>query len=158
LFYRLILGYSQEEHERVPANLGDNVILHCAFDFPDKIEVPYVIHWQKIGVKIPIYIWYDGYPPHLGEGYEGRVSLTDPKEASLNLTNVRESDQGWYECKVFFLNRPNEQLKNGTFVLLDVHGMYSSLHFSKSITTFELFMCTLFIPFYAFIALVHSYD
>ncbi len=117
----------QEEPQRISANLGDNVILECAFDFPDKIEVPYVIHWQKNGLKIPIYIWYDGYPPHLGEGYEGRVSLIDTREASLNLTNVRESDQGWYECKVFFLNRPNEQ-KNGTWVLLEVHGIYSFIY------------------------------
>ena len=121
-------GQQTEEHlQKISANLGDTVIMNCAFDFPDKIEVPYVIHWQKRGVKIPIYIWYDGYPPHLGEGYEGRVSLmADPnnREASLNLTNVRESDQGWYECKVYFLNQNNEQLKNGTFVLLDVHGLW----------------------------------
>lgn len=125
----LKLGLNQEEPQRISTNLGENVILNCAFDFPDGIVVPYVIHWQKNGVKIPIYIWYDGYPPHLGEGYEGRVSLVSKSSnqhglASLNLTNVRESDQGWYECKVYFLNRPNEQIKNGTWVLLDVHGMY----------------------------------
>ncbi|XP_054162943.1 protein turtle-like [Oppia nitens] len=124
LWTQTIQGFtSDESHAKISANLGDNVMFNCAFDFPDKIEVPYVIHWQKKGVKIPIYIWYDGYPPHLGEGYEGRVALTNPtKEASLNLSNVRESDQGWYECKVYFLNQANDQLKNGTFVLLDVHA------------------------------------
>jgi hypothetical protein len=25
---------------------------------------------------------------------------------------------------VFFLNQPDEQLKNGTFILLDVHGKF----------------------------------
>lgn len=109
-----------DESERISANLGENVILPCAFDFPDTVAVPYVIQWQKNGVKIPIYIWYDGYPPHIGEGYEGRVSLSG--EASLNLTNVRESDQGWYECKVYFLNRPPEPIRNGTWLHLDVHG------------------------------------
>ncbi|RWS31959.1 protein turtle-like protein [Leptotrombidium deliense] len=109
-----------DEPEKITANNGDNVILSCAFDFPEQIPVPYVIQWQKLGVQIPIYIWYDGYPPHTGEGYEGRASLVKP--ASLNLTNVRESDQGWYECKVFFLNRPPESPKNGTWVHLDVHA------------------------------------
>lgn len=99
--------------------------MNCAFEFPEKIEVPYVIHWQKIGIKLPIYIWYDGYPPHWGEGFEGRVSLANSKDASLNLTNVKETDQGWYECKVFFLNQPDEQMKNGTFILLDVHGKFN---------------------------------
>jgi hypothetical protein len=43
--------------------------------------------------------------------------------ASLNLTNIRESDQGWYECKVVFLNR-NPGSRNGTWFHLDVHGKY----------------------------------
>lgn len=42
--------------------------------------------------------------------------------ASLNLTNIRESDQGWYECKVVFLNRDPKQHKNGTWFHLDVHA------------------------------------
>lgn len=42
--------------------------------------------------------------------------------ASLNLTNIRESDQGWYECKVVFLNRSPNQHKNGTWFHLDVHA------------------------------------
>nr|CAD7447453.1 unnamed protein product [Timema bartmani] len=78
------------------------------------------------GLEIPIYIWYDSYPTHSGEGYEGRVSRVSPDSpyglASLNLTNIRESDQGWYECKVVFLNRSPNQHKNGTWFHLDVHG------------------------------------
>lgn len=78
------------------------------------------------GQEIPIYIWYESYPTHSGEGYEGRVSRVSPDSsfgaASLNLTNIRESDQGWYECKVVFLNRPPKQHKNGTWFHLDVHA------------------------------------
>ncbi|KAF8796220.1 Protein turtle like protein [Argiope bruennichi] len=102
------------------ATLGEDVILCCDFEYPEEKPVPYVIQWQKQGIKIPIYIWYDGYPPHAGDGYEGRVSLAE--KASLNLTNVHESDQGWYECKVYFLNRPPDSPKNGTWVHLDVHA------------------------------------
>lgn len=86
------------------------------------------IHLQKTkqGQEIPIYIWYESYPTHSGEGYEGRVSRVSPDSpfgaASLNLTNIRESDQGWYECKVVFLNRSPNQHKNGTWFHLDVHA------------------------------------
>ncbi|XP_067143840.1 protein turtle-like isoform X3 [Centruroides vittatus] len=106
--------------EHVTAILGEDVILHCAFKFPEDIPVPYVIQWQKQGIKIPIYIWYDGYPPHAGKGYDGRVSLSG--QASLNLSNVQQSDQGWYECKVYFLNRPPDSPKNGTWVNLKVQA------------------------------------
>lgn len=52
-----------------------------------------------------------------------RVSPDSPfGAASLNLTNIRESDQGWYECKVVFLNRSPNQHKNGTWFHLDVHA------------------------------------
>lgn len=118
--WAFIAGYVQQDPEHVTAILGEDVILQCAFDFPEGVPVPYVIQWQKVGIKIPIYIWYDGYPPHAGEGYEGRVSLAD--QASLNLTNTKESDQGWYECKIYFLNRPVGSPKNGTWVHLDVHA------------------------------------
>lgn len=94
----IIIVGSNSEPYRASANLDENVILRCVFDFPDGFRVPYVIQWEKQGIKIPIYIWYDGYPPHIGEGYEGRVGLTG--QASLNLSSVRESDQGWYICRV----------------------------------------------------------
>ncbi|KAF3428376.1 hypothetical protein E2986_08599 [Frieseomelitta varia] len=78
------------------------------------------------GQEIPIYIWYESYPTHSGEGYEGRVSRVSPNSpygvASLNLTDIRESDQGWYECKVVFLNRSPNSHKNGTWFHLDVHA------------------------------------
>lgn len=63
---------------------------------------------------------YDGYPPHTGDGYEGRAALSG--RSSLNLTNVRDTDQGWYECKVYFLNRPPDSPENGSWVHLTVQG------------------------------------
>jgi len=78
------------------------------------------------GSDLPIYIWYESYPEHIEEGYKGRVSRVSQDSpfgsASLNLTNIRESDQGWYECKVVFLNRDPKQHKNGTWFHLDVHA------------------------------------
>ena len=81
---------------------------------------------------MPVYIWYDHYPPHYHDNYKGRVSGVHRGshygQASLNLTNIKETDQGWYECKVVFLNRLPNQHKNGTWYHLDVHGEYASLN------------------------------
>ena len=103
----------QNEHQRLLGTI-QAITLLC-----------YVLVLCK-GQEIPIYIWYESYPTHSGEGYEGRVSRVSPKspygDASLNLTNIRETDQGWYECKVVFLNRPPNTHKNGTWFHLDVHG------------------------------------
>lgn len=111
-------SFTANGRNRIPAEVGDSVLLKCDFDFPEGLAVPYVVQWQKLDNKIPIYIWYDGYPPHTSEEYEGRVSLVG--RSSLNLSYVRDSDHGWYECKIFFLNRPPETPENGTWILLDV--------------------------------------
>ncbi|XP_055547077.1 protein turtle isoform X1 [Wyeomyia smithii] len=114
----------------ITAILGESVVFNCHVEFPGDHPVPYVLQWEKkvseTGQEIPIYIWYESYPTHSGEGYEGRVSRASPDSsfgaASLNLTSIRETDQGWYECKVVFLNRPPKQHKNGTWFHLDVHA------------------------------------
>lgn len=98
--------------------------------------------WCK-GQETPIYIWYESYPTHSGEGYEGRVSRVSENspygQASLNLTNIRESDQGWYKCKVVFLNRSPNSHKNGTWFHLDVHGKYGLTFFYHLIFTSRVF-------------------
>lgn len=93
------------------------------------------------GVDIPIHIWYDGYPTHSGEGYEGRVARVNPNSsyglASLNLTAIRESDRGWYNCRVYFLNRspPPQNSKNitGSWYHLDVHAPPRFVHTSDDV-------------------------
>ena len=65
------------------------------------ISVNHILYLIEIqGVEIPIFIWYENYL-HTGEGYEGRVSRVAQQGssshyglASLNLTRIRESDQG----------------------------------------------------------------
>ncbi|XP_069675339.1 protein turtle isoform X2 [Periplaneta americana] len=122
-------GLCHQDAVHITAILGESVVFNCHVEFPGDHPVPYVLQWEKkvgeTGLEIPIYIWYDTYPTHSGEGYEGRVSRVSPDSpyglASLNLTNIRESDQGWYECKVVFLNRSPPQ-KNGTWFHLDVHA------------------------------------
>ncbi|XP_076333287.1 protein turtle-like isoform X2 [Tachypleus tridentatus] len=120
-FWALNTGYSHKYFaEKVTALLGEDAVLPCSFEFPNGVPVPYIIQWHKKGIKIPIYIWYAGYPPHIGEGYDGRVSLTG--QASLNLTNLQEHDQGTYTCIVNFFDRSPDQKRNGSLVHLFVHA------------------------------------
>nr|XP_031847978.1 protein turtle-like isoform X4 [Nomia melanderi] len=117
-------GLCHQDAVHITAILGESVVFNCHVEFPGEHPVPYVLQWEK--KEIPIYIWYESYPTHSGEGYEGRVSKVSPNSpygvASLNLTDIRESDQGWYECKVVFLNRSPNNNKNGTWFHLDVHA------------------------------------
>ena len=69
---------------------------------------------------------HDGYPPHCSDDFFayhtnqcriGIIELEKRKElgeASINLTNIQESDRGWYNCEVVFLSREfeKEPLKN----------------------------------------------
>lgn len=113
---------SSQTPQQISANVGDSVILKCAFDYPEKTNSPYVIHWYKDGSEKPIYIFYEGYPTFFGEGFKDRVSLVNQVEASLNISNIRDTDQGWYECKIFYLIQQQDQPnKNGTRVLLEVN-------------------------------------
>lgn len=122
------IAYSSfQDAMHITAILGESVVFNCPVEFPGDHPVPYVLQWEKKGQDIPIFIWYENYPTHSAEGYEGRVSRVTQDSpyglASLNLTNIKESDQGWYECNVVFLNRPpSSQNKNGTWFHLDVHA------------------------------------
>ncbi|XP_076673327.1 protein turtle isoform X9 [Andrena cerasifolii] len=123
-------GLCHQDAVHITAILGESVVFNCHVEFPGEHPVPYVLQWEKkvgdSGQKTPIYIWYESYPTHSGDGYEGRVSRVSPNSpyglASLNLTDIRETDQGWYVCKVVYLNRLPNSHKNGTWFHLDVHG------------------------------------
>lgn len=118
--------FCTDDAVQITAILGESVVFNCDVEFPGDHQVPYVLQWEKKGEEIPIYIWYDSYPTHSSSNYEGRVSrvVSDAPygAASLNLTNIRESDQGWYECNIVFLNRSPNQKKNGTWFYLNVHA------------------------------------
>ncbi|XP_026814376.1 protein turtle-like isoform X5 [Rhopalosiphum maidis] len=128
LFNRVLVsttGSTFNDAVHITAIVGESVVFNCQVEFPAEHPVPYVLQWEKKGLDIPIFIWYDNYPTHSGSGYEGRVARVSQDSpyglASLNLTNIQESDQGWYACKVVFLNRSPTN-KNGTWFHLDVHA------------------------------------
>lgn len=53
--------------------------------------------------------------------------------ASLNLTDIRESDRGWYNCKVYFLNKSPTNNYTGSWYHLDVHVIPWFVHHSDDI-------------------------
>lgn len=55
-------------------------------------------------------------------GPAGRVRIEEG--ASLRIDLLRAEDQGWYECRVLFLDRPSDDadFQNGTWIHLTVNG------------------------------------
>ena len=119
-----MLGYRNNDPEHITAILGQTIDFNCHANFPNDEAVPYVVQWEKRGSDTPIFIWYDNYPTHCSDAFidsktnHCRIAKVDPDNkkglgvASLNLTNIKESDRGWYNCKVVLLNRQPEKEKN----------------------------------------------
>ncbi|XP_015601580.1 protein borderless isoform X2 [Cephus cinctus] len=124
------LGYGlllEEEKKTTNSTteVGKHVVLNCDLDFPHDIPIPYILHWNRDGRTI--FSWYDGVFSS-ADDYSGRIHLlTDGGgqsygQGSINLTNIRESDEGWYECRVIFPNRTPSSRNNGTWSHLTVDG------------------------------------
>ncbi|KAK3928663.1 Protein borderless [Frankliniella fusca] len=122
-------GYFNLEEESAPAQLkasvGDSVVFNCKLEFPNDVPIPYIMHWNKGGSTV--FSWADGQLT-AEEPYKGRVSPahehdgTEAFTGAVNLTSIRESDKGWYECRVHFPNRTPSTRLNGTWLFLDVDG------------------------------------
>lgn len=82
-----------------------------------------------------IFSWYEipGYEKansvlSVIDEYAGRIHLLEGPvsreygQGSINLTNIRESDQGWYECRVIFPDRSPSTRNNGTWFHLSIEG------------------------------------
>ncbi|EDW04279.1 GH10067 [Drosophila grimshawi] len=105
------------------AKVGSHVVFNCYIDFPYDSPIPYVVHWSKDNKKI--FTWFEN-ETSTNELFNGRLQLVGPHpdygKASVNLTAIRESDQGWYHCQVIFPNRSPSVRNNGTSYHLAVQG------------------------------------
>ncbi|XP_012174156.2 protein borderless isoform X2 [Bombus terrestris] len=127
LYYQAFGLILEEENEPnyLNAGVGEYEVFNCDLDFPHETPIPYILQWNRDGRTI--FSWYNGYPS-VGLGYEGRVHLLEDAvnrgygQGSINLTNIRESDQGWYECRVIFPNRTPNSRNNGTWFHLAIDG------------------------------------
>jgi hypothetical protein len=70
---------------------------------------------------VPIFIQLNQLPAHIDPSYQGRVRLLHDR-SSIELSDVRAEDEGWYECSVVYLRQTDEGAPNGTWVYLAVTG------------------------------------
>jgi len=79
-----------------------------------------IVTWRKQGVEAPVFIAFDGYPPRIDSSYLGRVRAVGP--AAIEISDVRTSDEGWYECTVLFIDQEDKSPNNGTWTYLAVNS------------------------------------
>ncbi|XP_012222362.1 protein borderless isoform X2 [Linepithema humile] len=122
--YSLILEEDKEPNY-LTAGVGEYAVFNCDLDFPHETPIPYILQWNRDGRTV--FSWYDGQAT-VDNRYKSRIHLLDDAghrgygQGSINLTNIRESDQGWYECRVIFPNRTPNSRNNGTWFHLAIDG------------------------------------
>lgn len=115
-------GHGKPEVVSVVGRAGESAVLGCDL-LPAAGQPPlHVIEWLRFGFLLPIFIQFGLYSPRVDPDYVGRVRLQ--KGASLQIEGLRVEDQGWYECRVLFLDKhsPEEDSANGSWVHLTVNS------------------------------------
>ncbi|XP_019342536.2 protein turtle homolog A [Alligator mississippiensis] len=113
----------QAQSQAVVGRIGESVILGCDLLNAHEARPPlYVIEWVRFGFVLPIFIKFGLYSPRVDPEYVGRVRIQEG--ASLRIDLLRTEDQGWYECRVLFLDRHNndDEFQNGTWIHLTVNS------------------------------------
>ncbi|XP_072840563.2 protein turtle homolog A isoform X2 [Pogona vitticeps] len=116
-------GEREEQPRAVIGRIGESAILGCDLLKPADASPPlYVIEWVRFGFLLPIFIKFGLYSPRVDPEYVGRVWIQEG--ASLRIERLRAEDQGWYECRVLFLDRPSseDEFQNGTWIHLTVNA------------------------------------
>uniref|UniRef100_A0A8B9T288 Immunoglobulin superfamily member 9 n=1 Tax=Anas platyrhynchos TaxID=8839 RepID=A0A8B9T288_ANAPL len=107
----------------VVGRVGDSAVLGCDLLGARQSRPPlYVIEWVRVGFVLPIFIKFGLYSPRVDPEYLGRVRIEEG--ASLRIDLLRAEDQGWYECRVLYLDRPSADadFQNGTWIHLTVNA------------------------------------
>lgn len=115
-------GQGKSEVVSVVGRAGESAVLGCDL-LPAAGQPPlHVIEWLRFGFLLPIFIQFGLYSPRVDPDYVGRVHLQ--KGASLQIEGLRVEDQGWYECRVLFLDKhsPEDDSANGSWVHLTVNS------------------------------------
>jgi hypothetical protein len=111
------------------SKIGGTAVLECDVPLPP-VQAPsskHILAWRKQGIEVPIFIQFNDYDPHIDVSYLDRVRVL--QGSSIEITEIRAEDEGWYECKYTFLpeDRDGEvpPENNGTWVYLTVQCEYS---------------------------------
>eukprot|EP00071_Canis_lupus_P037495 XP_022271052.1 protein turtle homolog A isoform X1 [Canis lupus familiaris] len=115
-------GRGKPEVVLVVGRAGESAVLGCDLLPPAGRPPLHVIEWLRFGFLLPIFIQFGLYSPRIDPDYVGRVRLQ--KGASLQIEGLRAEDQGWYECRVLFLDQhsPEDDSANGSWVHLTVNS------------------------------------
>jgi len=77
---------------------------------------------------------------------QGRVRLIEP--ASIEISDLRTYDEGWYECSVVMLDEQTgeqatgeQTTNNGSWVHLTVNGQHLAAAAAASIATYAAVLC-----------------
>jgi len=84
----------------------------------------HIMTWRKQGREVPIFIQFNGYPPHVDESYQGRIRLVEM--TAIEISDLRAQDEGWYECSVVRLEGTDESSVNGSWIHLTINCTYLS--------------------------------
>ncbi|CAG0896990.1 unnamed protein product [Darwinula stevensoni] len=121
---------------------GTGVLLPCRLALPAlpalplrERPVPFIVKWLKkdgsSGENRPVFIHYEKYPPHVDEGYRGRMGLAQTETAAdLNVSSLKPSDAGWYGCQVILLDRSPNGHHPIRWIHLDVLPLPETLRFA----------------------------
>jgi len=71
----------------------------------------------------------------MDSSFYGRIRAVG--QASIELSDIRMSDEGWYECSVLFLDGSDDVSVNGTWIHLTVNGN----HMDTTFFVCELYNC-----------------
>lgn len=104
--YLKVINPPEPPSYRVSATLGGNVTLPCPLISPGNLSTPYFVQWEKKGKNTPFSLlsfksFVGGNYSYINKDFVGRASLA-PWSLSLKLTNIKDSDHGWYEVRVVF--------------------------------------------------------
>jgi len=85
-------------------------------------DTDHIMTWRKQGYEVPIFIQFNGYPPHVDETYQGRIRLVEL--TAIEISDLRAQDEGWYECSVVRLEGTDERTVNGSWIYLTINCTY----------------------------------
>uniref|UniRef100_A0A8C5G0Q5 Ig-like domain-containing protein n=1 Tax=Gouania willdenowi TaxID=441366 RepID=A0A8C5G0Q5_GOUWI len=110
---------SRQQRSVIGSVIGGNASLEPGHDVTLPCEAPdggtiIVVEWSRTDLKDGYVLLYRDQlldPEYQLQSYRDRVTLTDlqNRTISLILKNVRENDEGTYECRIFQRNSPRQQ-------------------------------------------------
>ncbi len=132
----------------IGGRVGDSAALPCGIslnqylinEVDGLLSIPVLVNWYRHlsltrKSERPIFAKYLAhlidYEPHVERDYEKRIQMVN--YTSLNITSLKSSDEGFYECRLIFFDKAYSDNKNGSMVYLQIYGKLTN---TKSIFLF----------------------